>query len=568
MEKRKSPFSKNIFNSRYGLYAMLLIIAIAFAGTYSKVYDVKLDLNGDNIHYYVLGKALAEGKGFTNIMSFAETPHTHFPPGYPLFVAGVMKIFPDNANAVKIANGLLLLTSLLLLFFLLKRLSGSAFLPFLACFFCAMHAELLRYATIMMSEMLFLCCSAGVICLTLTIRPGALFTKGGKRDTLLFVLLLFGVNYIYFVRTMGTSLVLAVILYAGILLFKQFLLFLRERGTDKRQDSLRRMFRYGLFFLLLAVSFAGTKAAWDMRNKRAGKTQSDYVGDFLKKEGGEVMATWSDWKGRLSNNFVAYTTKYLPNAILFTPYNLKTTSAGEIVRGIAVFLLLLVGLFRLKEGGALLLFLYLGATFAVLLVWPEQYGGIRYFIATVPFLVFLFFYGTASVIRFAGRLRKKGLPSFLPAACAAAIAMIFMFPAYGKASTEKKALAKYKSWTPEIAGNAFAEFVSAMEWCGKNLPATARPVCRKSELYFFYSGGRKCGGFSQYGKPEEILQQLIDQKATHVIIDHWFRHAYVTLYPLILTHYPEKFTFIGKFELQGKKNDEPPTLVYEFHPER
>ena len=135
-----------------------------------------------------------------------------------------------------------------------------------------------------------------------------------------------------------------------------------------------------------------------------------------------------------------------------------------------------------------------------------------------------------------------------------------------QALVEKKQLAKYKTWSPEIAGNAFAEFTAAMQWCGKNLPDSARVICRKPEIFFMYSGGKKCGSFSQYGKPEDILQQLIGQKATHVIIDHWFRHAYYTLYPLISTHYPEKFKFVGKFESRGAQQ-EPPTLIFEFHPD-
>ena len=33
----------------------------------------------------------------------------------------------------------------------------------------------------------------------------------------------------------------------------------------------------------------------------------------------------------------------------------------------------------------LLLFLYIGITMAVLMIWPEQYAGHRYFIGIIPF---------------------------------------------------------------------------------------------------------------------------------------------------------------------------------------
>ena len=123
MEKKTNYSIQTLLESRSFLYVLLLIVTICFVSTYTKIYDVKLDMNGDNIHYYALGKALAEGKGFTNTISFSETPHTHFPPGYPVFVAGVMKFFPDNINAVKIANGILLYAAILLLFFLFHVIS-------------------------------------------------------------------------------------------------------------------------------------------------------------------------------------------------------------------------------------------------------------------------------------------------------------------------------------------------------------------------------------------------------------------------------------------------------------
>lgn len=566
--KKTNLTLQTILQTRTCLYTLLAIITLCFVGTYTKIYDNKPDMNGDNIHYYSLGKALAEGKGFTNIMSFKETPHTHFPPGYPVFVAGIMKIFPDSIRAVKIANGILLYGAIVLLFFLLKKLSGNILLSFLTCLFCSLHAEILRYATIMMSEMLFLFCSISTIYLILTIRPERLFTKQGTRDTLLLLLLLFLNNYIYFVRTMGTSLILAVIIYSGILFIKKGVQYYREhkRGQESRIHW-HQLLRYGLLFILLASSFAGTKAAWDMRNKSIGKNDNDYISDFLKKPKGQVMTTWNDWKERIQNNLVSYTNKYIPHAILRTSYNLETQSSPEVIRGIGIILLMLFSLIKLRQGG-LLLFLYVGATFAVLLVWPEQYGGLRYFIATIPFLIFLFFHGVIETILLVGqRLKKKKyINATIPTVTICILSLLLIFPLYSKALEEKKIMARTKTYTPDVVGSALSEFIAAMQWCGTHLPDSAHMVCRKPELYFLYSGGKKCGGFPQYGKPEDILQQLIHQKTTHVIIDHWFRHAYVTLYPLITTHYPEKFRFIGKFEQRGNKSKEPPTLIYEFHP--
>ena len=72
------------------IYLCLAIIACVFIVNYLKIFDFKPDLNGDNVYYYALGRAIAAGKGYTNIMFLEETPHSHFPPGYPLFNAGIL----------------------------------------------------------------------------------------------------------------------------------------------------------------------------------------------------------------------------------------------------------------------------------------------------------------------------------------------------------------------------------------------------------------------------------------------------------------------------------------------
>ena len=71
---------------------ILLVMAVAFTGVYASILDKKIDLNGDNGNYYMLGKALATGQGYVNINSFQKHLHKHFPPGYPLLISSIIRV--------------------------------------------------------------------------------------------------------------------------------------------------------------------------------------------------------------------------------------------------------------------------------------------------------------------------------------------------------------------------------------------------------------------------------------------------------------------------------------------
>jgi hypothetical protein len=61
----------------------------------------------DDAMYAILGKALADGQGY-RFLNLPGTPYaTHYPPGYPAFLAMFWKLFPgfpDNAVVFKFAN--------------------------------------------------------------------------------------------------------------------------------------------------------------------------------------------------------------------------------------------------------------------------------------------------------------------------------------------------------------------------------------------------------------------------------------------------------------------------------
>ena len=102
---------------------MLVITTVVFASTYTYIFDKKLDLNGDNANYYMLGKALAAGEGFVNFNSIEKSSNNHFPPGYPTLISGIITVFGDSIPTIKFINGLFLLLTLILLYFLIIKLT-------------------------------------------------------------------------------------------------------------------------------------------------------------------------------------------------------------------------------------------------------------------------------------------------------------------------------------------------------------------------------------------------------------------------------------------------------------
>lgn len=399
-----NTFYTKYLNNKNLTYLCLAIIICSFIINYLNIFDFKPDLNGDNVYYYALGRALAAGKGYTDIIFFEETPHSHFPPGYPLFNAGIM-LFTHSYSALKIANGVLFGLSILLLFFLTKKLSGNLLLALSTCLLCCMQQALLRYSTIVMSEMLFTFLTIGVLYLISLINTDHLFDKHRPRSQIIyFILMIIGLNYIYFVRTMGTSIILAVIIYFGIICIKKSITFFKSKRThadlSQQIKNKQALFSHLIILGIVIVSFAGAKTAWDMRNKSIGVTGSDYLKDFKKKPKGEIMTTFSDWTERVENNLTSYVGKWIPSAIVSdNPELEQSVTRSGIIQGICILAIVLLGLITLKKL-QLLLFLYIGITMAVLMVWPEQYGGHRYFIGIIPLFIFLFLNGCLELINF------------------------------------------------------------------------------------------------------------------------------------------------------------------------
>ncbi|MDR2980593.1 MAG: hypothetical protein LBV02_09195 [Bacteroidales bacterium] len=564
---------QRITSNKITTFLLLFIIVINFSANYSAIFDRKLNLNGDNMTYFSLGKALSEGKGYTNTMGFTESPHTHFPPGYSVFLAGFMKIFPDNIIAAKLLNGFLLLGTAVVLFFLIRKITKNAVLALCVALLSCMQINVLDFATMMMSEILFMITTTLAIYLAILLNERSLFLDKRVMNYVVVFLLFFCAIYCYFIRTVGTALILSLILWFGFFGMQTLWNWLKTK-KERKEDNEKQYVDYPHKFwfiqrmaicAFMAVFFLIANHLWSERNSAAGKKSGMYVSEFTKKGGGEVMETLDDWTTRIKNNLMNFTTKWIPGVLFNISYDDTAPTAKQWIIGCLTALMLLIGLTGLGQAG-LLLFFYVGGTLAVLLFFPEQFQGSRYLIAIIPYLIFLFINGLCRIIFYIGKLAIPKTNTFLiQTVVVLLVSLFYLAPTYVKSQENSREIAKFTSWK-KMNNPPMNNYLEAVEWCAKNLPDTVRVICRKPEIYYMFSGFKSAGGFPQYAEVDTVYNGLLKQNATHLIIDSWFRHAYVTLYPVI-QKYPEKFKFLHQIGTIDEVNGLNPTLIFQFNPE-
>lgn len=549
---------------------MLVIVSFVFFINYSAIYDKKVDLNGDNIFYYSLGQALSQGDGYTNIISYEKTPHSHFPPGYPVFISIINKISPDNIQAVKKTNGFLLYLSVIMLFFVVLITTRNSILAFCTSILMSLHKELLRFATIMMSETLFIFLSIGAILLVLLILKDMIGVK--RRWTLWVSMVAYGliIAYIYLVRTMGLSLILALIGWLGILVVCHLI---RWNKSRKNQDEIavstckQQLFKCAILCLITIVSVGVAKFSWDARNNKLGLKNDDYQSMFMKKTNNETMEGIADWTTRIKSNTSHFITRWIPEATYMKPVKNSEDpiTSKEWTLGLLLLAVMVAGCLYLGIGRLLMLF-YLGLTVGVLILYPEQFGGQRYITPVMPLFIFLTLNGLCAIVAGVYKLCKfNSPPLLLQGIVTLIVTFAILTPKYSAAQEQYRKDARTKSWFSIPNSNA-RSYLEASKFCGDSLPKDARIICRKPEIFYMFSNYHPSNNFPQYADPDSIYNLLCHDSIDYMIIDNWFRHAYVTLYPCV-QKYPEKFKVVKKIGEVDTVNHINPTFVFQFNDE-
>ncbi len=433
---------------------------------YCFTFDSKLDLSGDNVKYYLLGQALANGKGYVSIWEPDTPQHTHFPPGYPAIIALVIMHGFKKVVAIKVVNFVFLIFTSFILYAMTKRLASSLVAMIVAILFCT-NATLLHYSSIMMSEMSYIFFSLLTLWLML---EGAEKGQWSGR-VCLWSLALVSAIVAYFIRGMGVALFLTIIIY----------LFFR---------------RQWIWGILTAVGW-GVLSQFTLQSQHGYLHAIRYKNIYQLEQGVNGLA---DYASRILLNSVRYCFIELPRIVLPCLHILHPGWLGMII-GIVLLALIGVSFWRLKRAGTLFL-IYGVVNAGILLLWPEQWYGERFFLPLYGVVMFLVVYGTWCLAR------------RIPNGAYVLIALFIVYlelqsPTYWK--FHRLAKSKYPlNWQC---------YFSMARWAGQNTPEKSVFVTRKESFFYLFSGRRACR--YPFTPDDQQLVQYLEQKgADYVLVEN------------------------------------------------
>ncbi len=438
-------------------YLPFLVLAVVFVCAYQYCFDSKLDLNGDNASYIQLARTLSDGHGYSNVSPSGFAPASHFPPGYPAFLSFFMMLGIDNLLFFKILNGILLCLSLLMLFVLSRRLSGQPAVALTAMLLTCLSPHLLHFASMAMSEMLYLACTV-VAFVALYLYTVAKLTAF-YRSPWFYVAIVAAVAA-YYVRTVGASILFAVVL---------FFLFRKEWKASAAAVG-------GIVLLLLP---------WSLRNAAYG-IESRYFGTIMtvnpwRPEMGTVSSVGEMWS-KMVTNFDETVLKGF-REILFPFLSIdyaQPSDFGGWVAGLLVLAVIVYGAWML--GGKNLRFPFLGFLLANIGLFALWHGGngSRYVVPVAPFLYLFFYYGVYHLVVWAGRcVFHKSLDTLFSGRWVYVL-LLLAIPMMKPLSVQSQVARRP---FPPAYRNYF-ELAKAME---RQLPAGTVVACRKPELYSYFA---------------------------------------------------------------------------------
>jgi len=484
--------------------------AILFLGGSLARFDPKLSMNGDDAEFLILGRAIAEGKGMTNINEAEPTPHTKYPFLFPALLALLHRAAPDSILLPKIVGILLGCASASFFAMLLLRVATPG-VAAAGSLLYATNPFLLDFGQLILSEtpFLFLALLALLLFLRWEERGGRLFPVGAAAAAIA----------AYFTRSAGVALLGAV--------FLALLLGRRPRAA--------------VVFALIAVAAA---VPWSVRNQRVGG--SAYMNQFLVKNPYDPDAGKLDFgtfvSARLAGNLETYGTYEIGRGIAAGAYaggKARESAAGRAI-ALAASLAALAGLAaRIRKAAGILegyTVLYLG----VCLLWPEVWGSIRFLLPVLPLLLFYALFAGARVLAAAPAAARP----------AAFLGVVLLLGSNVYANAKERGASAYPP--------AWRNYHGAALWARENTPEESVFVCRKPGLFYVWSG-RRAAAYLWSEDRRAVFEKMLADRADYVVVAPLSGTTPRYLIPAIEEHR-------GRFEVVFHLS-EPDTYVLRLLPE-
>ncbi|MEN8248839.1 MAG: phospholipid carrier-dependent glycosyltransferase [Bacteroidota bacterium] len=482
----------------------VLITTVAFAGIYLYIFDKKLDLNGDNANYFMLGKALASGEGYVSINNIHKTPNNHFPPGYPALISAVVSIAGDSIITIKLFNGLLFLATAIALYFLIKKITQKNSTALLVIFLLLLNSHLLRYSTMIMTEIPFLFFSTLAV-LSFTMID---FEKPFWRDKWIYIALALLIISFY-IRTTGIALIGGIILYLLI----------------------QKKWKHAIFIAIAIVILA---LPWQIRSQKLGGSsymkQLVMVNPYRPEMG---TAGFSDYLNRFGTNVSRYITKEIPSATFsfFKPDYRQPSTASQWFTGILILLLIIYGVWNLPQFKWLIL-AYLVGTFGILSLWPDVWVGVRFLLPAVPFLLLGIIKGIQNVI-------EKIIPG-------KSVQYLLWLPVLLTLPFLPKLKPLHEQAQNKLTAN-WANYFTLAKWINDNEDHNVVVSCRKPTMFHLYSNSFTTN-YIYTNNNQELIDNLIERQVDYVILDQLgYSSTYRYLLPAVQNN-QDRFKVVYKLE--------------------
>jgi len=510
MTKKSKPKNKNTVeikelkenSEKKTIIIYLLILLFAFIPTYKYIFDSKIAFLGDNAAYYIYGKAIADGKGMVNTQSVIQHKANSYPPGYPAIIAVIINTINSDIVTIKVANGVMYFASLVILFFFFRQMSKNIHLSFILTLIMMFNFHLLQYSTWMMSEIPFIFFSSlGIMAL------GFINTNKNPLKDKWFYIMILGIVASYHIRSQGIA------LFGGIFLF--FLV----------QQNWKHLASFSIAFIALLMP-------WYIRNSELGTSPYDsalkYKNYYDRSQG--VMEGIGDWMDRFTQNFSRYVQVEIPSGIFGYEPNYDN---GSWFYGILLLVIIGFGIFKTKKyafaiGG------YVLATFAILMIWPTVWTGVRFMLPIVPILIFFFFYGIFNlIVIILEKINNKTESSIKILSFVFIVFILVFYPKIDKLNKTAK----------EPLNPLYRNYFALAEWTKTNLPKDAIIICRKPLLFHLYSD-HFVSRIVKNNNPDEALEAMKKGGVTHIVQygDGLSQRYFIPLYK----KFPKKFPVLQK----------------------